>query len=122
MLRRIVRAGSHSQVVGDGIEAVNDGLWKTQNDGAHRSPVGVSAIADAVDGDAVLGFVEEDAVIADAEAEQAFKLAAEGFDLTFACFCVAVESGQNLHSRGLVDGADLRGHVGLEANFLHLDS
>ncbi len=41
-----------------------------------RSAVGFAAVADAVDGDGVVGFPGEDAVIADAEPEESFKFSA----------------------------------------------
>ena len=45
------------------------------------SAVGVAAITDAVDGDGVVRLFEDDAVVADTEAQQAFERAAERFDL-----------------------------------------
>jgi hypothetical protein len=44
------------------------------------SAICLFAVEDAVDGDGVGGLLEENAVIADAEAKQALKLAAERLD------------------------------------------
>ena len=68
--------------------------------------VGVSAIADAVDGDGVAGLVKQDAVIADAEAEQPLKLAAKRLNSALAGFGVAVESAQDVQGSLMVDCAD----------------
>jgi hypothetical protein len=84
-----------------------------------RSAVGFSAIADAVDRDGVVGFVEEHAVIADAKAEQSFEVAAEGLDAARAGFGVAVDGFENVESGLLADGADFVRNVGLKADFLY---
>ncbi len=72
-----------------------------------------------MDGDGVGGLLEEDAVIADAEAKQTLKLAAERLDAPRPGFCIAVNRLQNRHGGFLINGADIGGNVGVEADGLH---
>ncbi len=57
-------------------------------------------------GDCVAGLVEQDAVIANAEAEQPLKLAAERLNSPLTGFGVAVESAQDVQGGLLLDCAD----------------
>ena len=59
------------------------------------SAVRVAAVADAVDGDGVIGFVEEHAVVADAKAEQPLELVAQRLDVSLAGLGVVMEGLQN---------------------------
>lgn len=59
-----------------------------------------------MDGDCVFGLVEEDAVVADAEAEQAFELTAERLDATGTGFGVAMNTFEDVECGPLLDGAD----------------
>ena len=68
------------------------------------------------------GFIEEHAVIADAEPRQSFELTAERLDAARAGFGVAVDCFQNIERRLLLNGEDLFPHVGLEADFFDLFS
>ena len=72
-----------------------------------------------MDRDGIRGFVEERAMIADAEPEQAFKLSAERLDASSAGFGIAVDGTQYGNGGALVNGADLDGHVRLKADSLH---
>jgi len=83
------------------------------------SAVSVTAIADAVDGDGVLILIEEHTVIAGAEAEQAFELAAERFHIAFAGLSIAMQRDQDAQGCFALDGADLCRHVGLETDSFH---
>lgn len=83
------------------------------------SAVCLFAVEHAVDCDGVGGLLEEDAVIADAEAKQTLKLAAERLDAARPGFGIAVNRFQNRHGGFLLDGADVGGNVGVEADGLH---
>lgn len=72
-----------------------------------------------MDGDGVWGFGEEDAVVAGAEAEEAFILAGQRLDPALAGFGVAVDRFQNVQGDGLGDGADLARNPGFELDLLH---
>ena len=72
-----------------------------------------------MDGDGVGGLIEEDTVIADAEAKHSLELAAERLDAARASFGIAVNRLQNSHSGFLLDGADIGGNGGVEADRLH---
>ena len=72
-----------------------------------------------MDGDGIRRFVEQDAVVADAETEQARELAFERIHSPLAGFGVAVEGLRNTECGLLFDGADLDRHIRLEADFLH---
>jgi hypothetical protein len=84
--------------------------------------VGVFAVANAVDGNCVFSFFEDDAVIAHAEAEESFELAAEGFHMASTGFGVAVNGLQDSDGGTLIDGANLSRHVRLKADFLHVSA
>ena len=56
-----------------------------------------------MDSDGVGGFLEEDAVVADAKAEEAFKLAGERLDAPCAGFGVAVDGFEDGHGDVLRD-------------------
>jgi hypothetical protein len=83
------------------------------------SAVSVAAVADAVDGDGVGGFVEEDAVIAGAEPEESFELALQWLDAALAGLGIPVNGFQNVKRGLLFDRSNLALHVGTEANLLH---
>jgi hypothetical protein len=82
--------------------------------------VGLLAVADAVDGNGIGGFVEQNPVVADAQPEQAGELAFERFHSAFTGIGVAVKSFQNAEGGLLFDSADLTGYAGVKMNFLHL--
>ena len=85
-------------------------------------PVSLSAIADAVDGDGILGLLEEHAVVADAKPEQPFELPAQRLDPAGPGCRIAVDGRQDVQSNALPDGTDFFRNVRLKANSLHLDS
>lgn len=66
----------------------------------------------------VLRFIEENAVITDAQAEQSFKFAAKRLHLACTGFGVTVNCLENMERSLPVDGADLRLHIRLEADEL----
>ena len=76
-------------------------------------------MADAVDGDNLSRLCEEDAVVADTEAQKADELAREGFDVARASLGVAVNSLENRQGDLLRDGPNLSGDFGVNANLLH---
>ena len=55
----------------------------------------VGASADVVDGDGVIGFIEEHAVVADAKPEQTLELAAQWLDVSLARLGIVMEGLQN---------------------------
>jgi hypothetical protein len=75
-----------------------------------------------VDGDGVLGFLEENAVIADAEAEQTFELTAKRLHTASAGLGVAMNGFQNIQSGPLFDLPDLDRDVRLKADLFHAAS
>ena len=74
-----------------------------------------------MNGDPVGGLLEEDAVVADAEAQQPFEFAAERLDSTDASGRVLVNCSQNVERGALLDGSDFIWNVRVEADFLHWD-
>ncbi len=60
-----------------------------------------------MDIDRVGGFLEEDAVVADAQAQEAFELAGERLDSTGSGVGIAVDGFENGHGDVLRDSADL---------------
>ena len=83
------------------------------------SAVRVLAVEHAVDGECVGGFVEEHAVIADAEPEESFKVADERLDSAYTRFGVAVDSLQNVQGGLLLDGTDFFRDVRPKTDSLH---
>jgi hypothetical protein len=74
-----------------------------------------------VDGDGILGLVEEHAVVADAKPEQPFELPAQRLDPAGAGCRITVNSRQNVQSGALLDSANFFRDVRLKANLLHSD-
>jgi hypothetical protein len=83
------------------------------------SSVRVLTVQDAVDGDGIFGFIEDHAMIADAEPEQPLEVTAEGFDTTRASFGVAMDGFEDVQGGFLFDSADLFCDVGPKADPLH---
>lgn len=86
------------------------------------SIAGVLAIADLVDRDRVGGFVEQNAVVADTQTQQPFKLSRQRLYFADAGFDITVERLQNIQGDGLRNGANLSRHVGQETDSLHVGS
>lgn len=86
------------------------------------SVVGVLAITDAVNCDGLGGFIKQDAVVANSQTQQSFKLSRQRLNPADSGFDIAVERFQNAQSDGLWNRANLRWHAGQETNFLHVGS
>jgi hypothetical protein len=84
-----------------------------------RSSVRVFTVQDAVDGDGIFGFVEDHAMIADAEPEQSLEVPAERLDTARASFGVAMDGFKDVHGSFLFDRTDLFCDVGPKADPLH---
>ncbi len=81
--------------------------------------ISLAAVGNPVDGDGVGGLLEKDAVVADAEAEEALELAGQGPDAARAGLGIAVNGFEDGHRDVLRDGADLGRDLRLEVNLLH---
>ena len=86
---------------------------------ACNSAVGVAAITDLMDGDGVIRLFEDRAVVADAQPEQPFELAAERLHLADAGGDVAMNGCQNVEGGMLLNRANFSPNIRVEANFLH---
>jgi hypothetical protein len=86
-------------------------------DNRFHSLISVFTVADTVYGERGFGFFEDDAVVANAKAEQAFQLAAERFHMANSGFGVAMNGLQDSNGGTLIDGADLSRHARLKAVF-----
>jgi hypothetical protein len=84
-----------------------------------RSLVRIAAIPYSMDGDGVGGLVEHDAVVADAQPEQALILTGEPLDSSAARFGVIVQGLENAKCGLLRYSSDLERHVWRESDFLH---
>lgn len=71
-----------------------------------------------MDRDSVLGFVEENTMVADAQTKQALELAVQWLHATFAGVGVPVNTFQNVERGLLLDRSNLSLDVGTEANLL----
>lgn len=71
-----------------------------------------------MDGDSVLGFIEENTMVADAQAKQAFKLALQWLNATLAGLGIPVNGLKDVKRGFLFDGSNLALYVGTEANLL----
>ncbi len=71
-----------------------------------------------MDRDPVCGFFEDDAVVANAKAQEARELAGERLDGVRSGFGVAVYGFKNGHGDVLRDGTDLRRGLRLEVDLL----
>jgi len=89
---------------------------------APQSAVSVAAVADAVNGDRIPGLIEENAVVADAQAEQSFEFATERLHATGAGTGVAMNRFEDVECSLPLDGADLRLHIRVETNLLQARS
>jgi len=65
-------------------------------------------------------FIEQNAVVAHAQAQQPFKLSGKRLDPDVATLGVAMQGFQNIHCNGLRDGADLGRYARLETDFFTL--
>ena len=72
-----------------------------------------------MDGDGVGSLLEEDAVVADAEAEEAVEFAGEGLDSARSRLGVTVDGFKNRHGDLLRDGSDLGWNPRLEVDLFH---
>jgi hypothetical protein len=81
--------------------------------------VRIFAVKNAVDSYRVSGLIEEDTVVADAEAQQTLELAAERLDAAHAGFGIAVNRLKNRHGGCPLDRPNVGGNVGVEADRLH---
>ena len=86
-----------------------------------RSAVCVAAITDAMDGDDIFRLIEDHAVVADAETEQPFELAAERLNPAGACSSVTMNRFQHMQSGVLLNGADFFRNLRVKPNLLHVD-
>ena len=71
-----------------------------------------------MDGNGVLGFIEEYAMVADAQTKQALELAKQWLHAAFAGLGVLVNSFQNVERGLLLDSSNLALYVGTEADLL----
>ncbi len=69
--------------------------------------------------DTVGGLLEEDAVVADAQPQEAFELAGERLHATGSGVGIAVDGFENGHGDVLRDGADLGRDLRFKLNLLH---
>ena len=82
-----------------------------------RSPFEILLIEDnAMDVDRIGGLLEEDAMVAGAEAEEALELAGEGLDAARAGLGITVDVFENGQRDVLRNGADLGRDMRLEVN------
>lgn len=72
-----------------------------------------------MNGDGLSSLLEEDAVVADAEAKKTFEFARQGLDPAGAAFRVTVNGFENRHGDMLWDGAELSRNFRLEVDLLH---
>lgn len=70
-------------------------------------------------GDGLIGFVEEHAVTANAEAEQSLKLAAERLNIALSGLSIAMQALEQMQSGSALDRADFGRNVGTKLNRLH---
>ena len=85
----------------------------------YGSAVSVAAVGNSVDLDGDSGFFEEDSVVANAEAKEAFELAGQRLDAARSGFGVTVNGFENRHGDVLRDGSDLSRDLRLEVDLLH---
>lgn len=71
-----------------------------------------------MDGDGVLGFVEENTMVADTQAKQAFELAVQWLHAALAGLGIPVNGFQNVERGLLLDSSNLALYVRTETNLL----
>ena len=87
-----------------------------------HSAVGLGAMADSMNKDAIRRLVEQDPIVANAEAEQSRHVGVNRRHIAAASFCVVVQAGEDAHGGLLFDGADLGLNARREANLLQVRS